>query len=84
MKKDNKRSYHGYGGHCPDCPLICRVFTNDMKRPESFQPRKLRPKNADEILKEKLQRSSTPRGIYDNPYNPGLWRRSTVITAPYT
>ncbi|KAH9583455.1 hypothetical protein MS3_00007842 [Schistosoma haematobium] len=84
MKKDNKRSYHGYGGYCYDCIFICRVFTNDMKRPESFQPRKRGPQHPDEALKEKLRRNSVPRGIYDNPYNPGLWRRTTTLTAPYT
>ncbi|RTG90643.1 uncharacterized protein DC041_0002340 [Schistosoma bovis] len=84
MKKDNKRSYHGYGGYCHDCIFICRVFTNDMKRPESFQPRKRGPQHPDEALKEKLRRNSVPRGIYDNPYNPGLWRRTTTLTAPYT
>ncbi|CAH8556286.1 unnamed protein product [Schistosoma intercalatum] len=84
MKKDNKRSYHVYGGYCHDCLFICRVFTNDMKRPESFQPRKRGPQHPDEALKEKLRRNSVPRGIYDNPYNPGLWRRTTTLTAPYT
>nr|CAX69367.1 hypotheticial protein [Schistosoma japonicum] len=83
-KMRNKRYGYNFHGDCPECPLICRVLSNDMSRPTSFKRPKIGPQTPREKLMEKLRRSKTPKGIYDNKYNPGLWRRTTELTAPYT
>ncbi|KAK4470567.1 hypothetical protein MN116_006109 [Schistosoma mekongi] len=84
-RKFGKRPYgYNFYGDCPECPLICRVLTNGLTRPSPFKLPKVAPKSPREKLAEKLRKSAAPKGIYDNPYNPGLWRRSTELTAPYT
>ncbi|CAH8592899.1 unnamed protein product [Heterobilharzia americana] len=84
MIHKGEKLHYGYYGDCPECPLICRVFTNDVKRPEAFKKQPNRDLTPEEKLQMKLRRAEAPKGLYDNPYNPGAWRRSPRITAPYT
>ncbi|CAH8856123.1 unnamed protein product [Trichobilharzia szidati] len=83
MVKKGSRPVYGYYGDCPECKLICRVLTDDMRRPEHFTTNTRKFLTAEEKLKEKIRRADAPKGLYDNPYNPGLWKRTTAITAPY-
>ncbi|VDQ07192.1 unnamed protein product [Trichobilharzia regenti] len=83
MVRKGSRPVYGYDGDCPECKLVCRVFTNDMRRPEHFSMKKQGLLTAGEKLKEKMRKADAPKGLYDNPYNPGLWKRITAITAPY-